>query len=280
MLFKNAISDVLLAGLISLMLTSCSVERKVARRFVAEADSTSMLVLFPSDIFVVNKKVENDEGSFLFSEAKSDTSLLRNSILLPLLNDEAILKPFKESFLKEIASYGFQVYDTSQMDRFMAIHHPSFILNVAQLELQEYLTSYEDAVTVGDDVYTKVIYLNGINVGVWFEVSPINDGENSKIPILFATHDLTDRWDGFFVQRFLTGEIEYRLEIDTLQPIDVVNFASYLGRLYAAYTFDYLLNREIRIKTPIQEQTDSYFRYDPFRKRFFVTDQDRFIELE
>lgn len=162
----------------------------------------------------------------------------------------------------------------------MAIQYHSRVLNVAQIELQEYFTSYEDAVTVDDQVYTKVIYLNGINIGSWFEISPINEVEKAKIPVLFATHDLTDRWNGYFVQRFLTGEIEYRLEIDSLQPDDVRNFAAYLGRLYAAYTFDYMLNREIKSKTPVQDQTDAFYRYDPYQKRLFVTETDKFIELE
>lgn len=280
MSFKKAFSGIFIAVTIALLLSACSVERQMGRKYIARADSTSFLVLFPAEVFVVNKKNENFDGSFLFSEAQKDTSLFRNSVVLPFLNDEAILKPFKESFVKELSNYGYRVYDTTQMDQFMAVDHHSRVLNVAQIELQEYLTSYEDAVTVDEQVYTKVIYLNGINIGSWFEISPINEVENAKIPVLFATHDLTDRWNGYFVQRFLTGEIEYRLEIDSLQPNDVLNFAAYLGRLYAAYTFDYMLNRDIKSKTPLQEQTESYYRYDPYQKRLFVTDQDKFIELE
>lgn len=280
MSFKKALSGIFIAVTIALLLSACSVERQMGRKYIARADSTSFLVLFPAEVFVVNKKNENFDGSFLFSEAQKDTSLFRNSVLLPFLNDEAILTPFKESFVKELSNYGYRVYDTTQMDQFMAVEHHSRVLNVAQIELQEYLTSYEDAVTVDEQVYTKVIYLNGINIGSWFEISPINEVEKAKIPVLFATHDLTDRWNGYFVQRFLTGEIEYRLEIDSLQPNDVFNFAAYLGRLYAAYTFDYMLNRDIKSKTPLQEQTESYYRYDPYQKRLFVTDQDKFIELE
>lgn len=278
--FKKAISGILLAVSLTLLLSACSVERQIGRKYIARADSTSFLVLFPAEVFVVNKKNENSDGSFLFSEAQKDTSLFRNSELLPFLNDESIIKPFKESFVQELSNYGFRVYDTTQMDQFMAIQYHSRVLNVAQIELQEYFTSYEDAVTVDDQVYTKVIYLNGINIGSWFEISPINEVEKAKIPVLFATHDLTDRWNGYFVQRFLTGEIEYRLEIDSLQPDDVRNFAAYLGRLYAAYTFDYMLNREIKSKTPIQDQTDAFYRYDPYQKRLFVTETDKFIELE
>lgn len=278
--FKKAISGILLAVSLTLLLSACSIERQIGRKYIARADSTSFLVLFPAEVFVVNKKNENSDGSFLFSEAQKDTSLFRNSELLPFLNDESIIKPFKESFVQELSNYGFRVYDTTQMDQFMAIQYHSRVLNVAQIELQEYFTSYEDAVTVDDQVYTKVIYLNGINIGSWFEISPINEVEKAKIPVLFATHDLTDRWNGYFVQRFLTGEIEYRLEIDSLQPDDVRNFAAYLGRLYAAYTFDYMLNREIKSKTPVQDQTDAFYRYDPYQKRLFVTETDKFIELE
>lgn len=89
--FKKAISGILLAVSLTLLLSACSVERQIGRKYIARADSTSFLVLFPAEVFVVNKKNENSDGSFLFSEAQKDTSLFRNSELLPFLNDESII---------------------------------------------------------------------------------------------------------------------------------------------------------------------------------------------
>jgi hypothetical protein len=261
--------------------TACSVERKIAKQYINKADSVSIMVLFPSNVFVVNEKATESRGSFLFAEAQQDTSLLNSSLLLPLLNDDSILQPFRTSFLKELKQYRFNVYELSQMEEFMKLSGKAYFLNIAQIELQEYLTVYEDAITVGEQVYTKSIYLNGINIGSWFEVSTVDskEGEN-YFPVLFATHDLTDRWNGYFTQKFLTGEIEYRLNIDTLTTADVKTFASYLGRLYGAYTFDYLMNKEITKKVPSQNRTDFYYRYDPYKQMIFITEEDKFVEIE
>ena len=75
MSFKKALSGIFIAVTIALLLSACSVERQMGRKYIARADSTSFLVLFPAEVFVVNKKNENFDGSFLFSEAQKDTSL-------------------------------------------------------------------------------------------------------------------------------------------------------------------------------------------------------------
>lgn len=128
-------------------------------------------------------------------------------------------------------------------------------------------------------MYTKQIYLTGFNLGAWFELSPINQTNAQHFPVLFATNDITDRWNGYFTQRFLTGEIQYKLTIDSLNVADIQRFAAYLGRLYAAYTFDYLMNVRINQQLPEEERGIHYYRYDPYEKRVFKTLSDRFTEL-
>ncbi|MBW7846764.1 MAG: hypothetical protein H3C41_01615 [Bacteroidales bacterium] len=258
---------------------SCSAGRKFARQYAASADSLSVMVLFPPNVFVVNKKQDFTQESFYFAEAMNDTSLFHNSVLLPLLSDEQLIAPFRTAYLTELSNYGFRVYDADKMEMFSSLTSPSLQVNVAQIEVQEYETEYEDAISVGSDVYTKQIYLTGFNLGAWFELSPINQTNAQHFPVLFATNDITDRWNGYFTQRFLTGEIQYKLIIDSLKVADVQQFVAYLGRLYAAYTFDYLMNARINQQLPEEERGIHYYRYDPYEKRVFTIETDRFTEL-
>ncbi len=265
--------------LLVIVATSCSIERQLAKNFVKQAKGMPVLVFFPPEIFVVNQKHDVNNESFLFSDAVQDTSLYRYSYLLPVLNEKELLGKFNGAFQHELANYGCKVYDTSSLEAFSRLESRSVQINVAQLELQEYLTSYEDAIPVGDDKYTKVIYINGINMAAWFELGFVNDSTNTNFPVLYASHDIYDRWNGYFTQRILTGEVQYKLEIDSLQKADVDAFAAYLGRLYAAYTFDYLMNAEITKSVPIERKTSFYYRYDPYSKTIFKTETDRFTEL-
>ncbi|GAB1417746.1 hypothetical protein MASR2M12_05110 [Bacteroidales bacterium] len=277
--FKTVFLRFSLVFLAALLMVSCSTGRKLARQYASNADSLSVLVLFPPSVFVVNKKQDVTQESFYFAETLSDTLLLQNSVLLPLLDDEQLLLPFQTAYLTEISRYGFKVYGAEKMDAFSSLNGPSLQINVAQIEVQEYETEYEDAISVGNDVYTKQIYLTGFNLGAWFELSPINQTNAQHFPVLFATNDITDRWNGYFTQRFLTGEIQYKLTIDSLNVADIQRFAAYLGRLYAAYTFDYLMNVRINQQLPEEERGIHYYRYDPYEKRVFKTLSDRFTEL-
>lgn len=121
------------------------------------------------------------------------------------MNEKELLGKFNGAFQHELANYGCKVYDTSSLEAFSRLESRSVQINVAQLELQEYLTSYEDAIPVGDDKYTKVIYINGINMAAWFELGFVNDSTNTNFPVLYASHDIYDRWNGYFTQRILTG---------------------------------------------------------------------------
>lgn len=277
--FQNHLIKLSVVCLAGILLFACNPGRKLGRQYAAKTDSLSVMVIFPPNVFVINEKHDQKRESFYFSEALKDTSLLRYSVLLPQLSNESLLEPFSKAYLAELRQYGFKVYDTGKMDEFLLQTGAALMVNLAQMEVQEYETTYEDAITVGSDVFTKTIYLTGFNIGAWFELSPINQPGGGSFPVLFATNDITDRWNGFFTQRFLTGEVQYRLNIDSLNMNDIHKFTAYLGRLYAAYTFDYLMNIDINKKLPEEERGKQYFRYDPYEKRVFTTITDRFTEL-
>lgn len=237
------------------------------------------MLLFPDQIFLVNSKSEAEIAPFFFSDAESDSTLLSETLVFPLTSNEELLNIFKLSMKNELQNYGLLVFTEDQMENFLQQDSNMFMLNVAQIELQEFTTMIEDAINVGEAIYTKDIWLNGLNMAVWVELNPTNEQPSQPI-VLFAENNLYDRYNGFFTQRFLTGEIDYRLTIDTITLQDARNFVQYLGRLYAAYTFDFLLNRKIERKIPEVHRSGKYLRYDPYRQMYFSTETDRFIILE
>lgn len=282
MIFKTATFRpfFLLSMMIIVLFSSCTVERKLANHFVKHTDKVAMMVLFPKEVFAVNEKAGKYPVSFFFEEAKQDTSLFRNTLILKELSDEKIINPFRSAYLNELKNYGFKVFEEGMMDDFLMVESDAFMMNLAQMEIQEYRTVYQDAIAVGETTYTKDIWLNGINIAAWFELSQFNTEFQVSPKVLFATHDQLDNYVGYFVQKFLSGEIEYRLTIDTMSIENVNSFTSYLGRLYAAYTFDYLMNNYIINNTAEAQRTNRYFRFDPYRRMFFFTEDDKFTELE
>lgn len=252
----------------------------MARQFVNNRSKIAVMVLFPQQVFLVNERNPKAPKSFTFSDATTDTSLLTQSLILKYLNDREIIQKFKDAYLGELRTFGLTVYEESAIYNFLSIQSNSFVMNVAQMEVQEFDTKKEDAITAHDKLYTKDIWLNGANVGAWFELNQVNASNQVKPNVLFATNDLIEEYNGYFVQKIFTGEIDYRLTIDSINKEKFLSFVQYLGRLYAGYTFDYLMNGFIRGNTAPEKQTDRYFRFDPYKRIYFVTENDKFTVLE
>lgn len=270
----------LLFLLITVLAPSCSIERKVAKQFVNDANRNTVMLLFPDQVFLVNSKKADKQPAFFFDDIQYDSTLIDETIVFAELDNDELLKAFKLSMTSELNNYGFKVFPESEMENFLMQDSNLFMVDVVQIELQEFTTLIEDAINVGEIIYTKDIWLNGLNMAVWIELNAANNKTFSQPRLLFAENNLYDRYDGFFTQRFLTGDIDYRLTIDTITANDAMVFIQYLGRLYAAYTFDFLMNHNIERAIPEVQRSGKYFRYDPYRKMFFNTDTDRFILLD
>lgn len=259
---------------------SCSPERNIARKYALRATEKSVLVLLPKEVWLVNQKSEYPKNSFTYAQALEDSRLLESTILLPQFNKQTILNLFGQSYLSELRKYGLNVFTEDQTEAFLKTDSSAYILNLAQMEIQEYYSPVEDEVLVGETVYTYDFAINGLNVGVWLEINKLNDLNLKKPVVLFATHDLLDRYDGYFTMKFMTGKIDYKLKVDTLTVERAKNFITYLGRLYAAYTFDYMMNDYTNQKLGPATTPRRYFRWDPFNKSLKATLNDRFILLE
>ena len=259
---------------------SCSAERKIARKYALKAEEKSVLVLLPNEVWFVNQKSEYPKNSFTFADAAEDSLLLENTFLLPQLNKLTILSLFGQSYISELRKYGLNVFTEDQTEIFLNADSSAYILNLAQLEIQEFYSPVEDEVLVGETIYTYDFTINGLNVGLWLEINRMNDVNLKKPQVLFATHDLFDKYEGYFTMKFMTGKIDYKLKVDTLNLEKAKNFISYLGRLYAAYTFDYMMNDYTNQKIGPAINPRRYFRWDPFNKSLKATVNDRFILLE
>lgn len=259
---------------------SCSAERKLARKYAIMARNKSVLVLLPTEVWLVNQKSDYPASSFTFSQAKQDVRLLENTLIFRNLSQASVLRLFGESYLSELSKYGLKVYTEDQTEAFLRADTSAYILNLAQLELQEYYSPVEDEVIVGETVYTYDFTINGLNLALWLEFNKVNDKNIKKPTVLFATHDLLDRYEGYFTMKFMTGKIDYKLKVDTMNIERARNFISYLGRLYAAYTFDYMMNDYVNRKLGPAVVQRRHFRWDPFNKNLKATINERFVPLD
>ncbi|MCK9452026.1 MAG: hypothetical protein M0Q90_10070 [Bacteroidales bacterium] len=264
----------------STVLGGCSAQKKLAKQYVEQSSEWGVLVLMPEHIFKFNERYDRDEkGMSQLSEFEKNQELLSQTLLMNTLNDSLVRVIFENAYLNTLRNYNVKVYTEPDFQDFYERDSLSWIVNVAQLELQEFIENYEDEDMFYGMSYLKVVPLNAINLAVWVEISQLNQS-NQEAKVYFTDQNLFDQLESEFIYDFYTSQVNYYYSIDSLKTQDIYDFAGFMGRLSASYTYDQILNNKLEYELPKTEAEILFYRYDPFAKRLFSTEFDRFILLE
>jgi hypothetical protein len=247
-------------------------ERKMAKIFVGKVSGIPVRVTPPPFLYKYNLKTAVLDTVFYKNNREKDSILWVHSDFIRKINDSVFIARFMAGYRSELMKYGFRM-----------ITHPSdsnyYRVQVAQVELEEQYYLFSDTAYYGNDVYVHRQKLNALDVSSWFTLKgPLVAEKNGKV--LFAENLLTDNVDGHFEIDPFSGNLKYLYTLDTLTVKKIYRYAQNLGRTYAGYTFDYLLNRFLTKNLPASHRSNRYWRYNPYRKKFFVAYDDRFIPLD
>jgi hypothetical protein len=264
--------------LLVLMLSACSVEKKLAKEFVKQGKQNSILMLAPDFIFKTNLKKDILDSLNILDESLFDSVLFANSSLLKEIDDEKFLDNYITGLEKELQVFGFNVFREDNTAEFMEVDSNAFIINIAQIEIAEDYYVYRDETRYYDNYFYHDHTLNSATVSSWFEISKINE-ENNDRQVYFAEDIIIDDVEGEFTLDLFSSEVKYFYTIDTLMPDELYDYAYLLGRTYGGYTFDLLLNQYLDEKLQ-RPSGDLYLRYDPNTRSFFSATEDRFIPLD
>ena len=257
---KSHAKTLLLFVLFSLFFSSCQMEKKLAEQFVAEQTQTRVAVYFPEQADV---KVE-------YNMQYGQTEVLQG------FSQNLFLDVMYEAYADMLRVYGLDVYIPDDIDN-VQVDSTHWLVMLSRMEISGRITEYEDYLFSDTDEFSYKHPLNTVNVASWFE---INDGEWR--PVQFCEHNLMDGFDSKADYSLWNGQIDYEYTIDTLTLTDVYNYAVYLGKLYAGYTYDYMMNSYVGAKTNnVNYYYNVMLRYNPYKKRlFYAEDGDMFIEID
>ena len=272
--FKTIISVIFLVAL-----ASCSPEKKLAVEFVSQANTKSMLVLTPDYLYKTNLKTYLMDSLGIADDESKDSLLLLHSKYLSNLDDSLFIANYILGYTKTLGDFGFRVFDEEQIEDFLTTDSNSFQVNIAQIELEETLYTFRDEVMVYDDYYYHDHNLNAVYVNSWFEIVNL-DEESTVQQIYFASDMITDMADGSFDYDIFGGKVMYMYNIDSLELKVLYDFAYRLGKQYAGYTFDLLLNDELNKKIDPDLRSSNYWRYNANDQFFYPATDDRFMPLD
>jgi hypothetical protein len=259
------------------ILSSCLPERKIATTYTSTQPGVNLLIFPPDVIFKYNHKGESIPGFDTLCDACKDSALWVNSRYVQKLNDSVLLENYMNNFISELRMFGFNVYLGDAIDSFMLRQEPqSYVLNLAQMQIDEYLYPLEDEEPFQDTVYYKRFDLNAIDISNWFELSKVNPTEKVRKTTLYTSHSAYDSFDGSFIIDQWSGSVRYRYKIDTIKIADINDMATYLGKKHASFVYDYFMNQYIVQHLPPGEMLQYYYHFNRFRKSVEPTDLDKF----
>lgn len=247
--------------LLVLALMGCQAELKLAKQYVAERPNIAAAVYFPEQADV---KVEYN------------TQYGKKTEVLDGFSQDLFLDVMYNVYAETMGDYGVMVYVPEDVNQ-VAVDSTHWLVMLSRMEISGRITEYEDYLFSDTDEFSYKHPLNTVNVASWFEV---NDGDWR--PVLFCEHNLMDGFDSYTDYSFWTHNLDYTYTVDTLKLQDVYNYAVYLGKLYAGYTYDYMMNSYVGAE--LQKKGYGYqimLRYDPYKKQLrYAEDEDYFIEIE
>jgi hypothetical protein len=257
LLFLSSLAAVLLH------LTSCNPERRLANNFVKKREPASILLLSPEFSYKYNFKVPDVENFDSLSKQTQDSLLFFNSELLQYIDDSLLITNYLRGLSSGLKSLGFNVFTTGTSENFVNRGSDGLIVNVAQLELEEFLDSISDNASFGDEEhYNYDLYITAVNINSWLELTRVNHQDSTLV--LYASNTLTDRFDGGFRYFPFTGEVKYDYTIDSLTVEDIHTSVISIGNLYAGLLFDYLMNDYILRNLATGTEPSKYYTWDRF----------------
>jgi len=263
----------------AILFSSCYPEYKLAKAYIESKPGFSILILPTNYIFKKNLKKENSGDTTGLTGWEIDSARMANSSFLKDISDSIFLETYINSMFNEFEALGFTVYTEHVLDSFLFFQKKAFLLNLAQLEIEENKTEFEDRGEVNGYVYYKSIDVDAINFNSWIELSTLNSDEEGR-RLFFASETIADIINGHFTQSLATGEIKYKYQSVEIDIDLIYKYAERLGQRYAGYTYDYLMNIYIAKNYPEGRKRNYYMHYNRLNNTLDPTTDDRFELME
>lgn len=214
--------SIIVVVLAAVLLASCGSEFKLAKSFTTQAQQTRVAVYFPETVQVT-----------LLPDGEGDYSEVLDSV-----NQNMFLDIMYAAYADGLRHCGMDVYIPEDQDH-IQIDSTHWLVILSNMEIQGMYSDYVDRLFDFLSEYEYTFALNTVNVASWFD---INDGQWH--PTVFDEHNLRDDFDSYITHSRETGT-QYHYNITPLKAADVYNYAVYLGKRYAEFTYDYMMNRYI-----------------------------------
>jgi hypothetical protein len=224
----------LLAGL---LMAACSPERKIARNYVDYHIGNGVMIVPLYELYKDNLTIRFDTAVH-YNTDQFDSIAWVQSCYIRRVSDSVFLTGFTNNLIEKLTADGYDVYMDGSSDVFLSLPDPKWIVQIAQLQLNEQHTVnyYELYPVSGGYPYTDSLRINKVSLSSWLDVSRANTGNKQVL----------------YLEGYIQDDLRSGVNFNLLD----------LGRKHAEFLFDYFMNDYIRENIPSGNVKRQYFRYD------------------
>ncbi len=247
-----------------LLLSGCSVERQLARKYVKNHKHNGIMIVPLYEMYKDNLSISYDT-LVEYSPEQFDSIAWAQSCFIQHVSDSIFLTRFTNSLIEELKASGFDVYVDGSSDLFLSLPDPKWVVQIAQLQINEdHRIEYYDMYSSETGEHFEEPYrINQVSLASWFDVSRANTGIKQT---LYLEGYIQDDFHTGIDFDLMQGSIGIYGDRDSIEINNVYQMADQSGKKHAELLFDYFMNDYIRDNLPSGIINREYFRYSRIPK--------------
>ncbi len=237
-------------------LAGCRSEYHMANSFLTKFDrqkkdaTEQIYVHLPRTVLHTNSALNAVEDFAQLSALQQDSVIATLTRILDKVNDSIFLSQFNQSLLYTLSRSNIPVVMVDDAARLPVADSQHFVLNILQLEAEEYLQkNYSDFSTRKGVYYHYKYDLRRFSSNVWLSFGDSN--------VYFKNYELGERFNGTITQLH-DNQATLQSHFDRIDVNDAYLAARTLGVLCGQLYIEQLINKHIA-----GDSTEYYYLYDP-----------------
>lgn len=266
----------LMLFLMSMVFVSCSPQKRLAYDFVNKTKGATVAFYVPKELKKINMRRDCDPSNIdlvtLDEEQLRDTIDARTRIVNKI-NDDIFLNVLYASFESTLKDYNLEIEYYDEDIEPDSLH---WIVDLSHIEIQEYVETLLSHCGVEDNI--DFFSSTAVNVASWFEIS---DGDTTKL--VFTEQNYSGYIEDCYYTLDSLKNLVPNVEMKHVSIDGFYDFAVILGRLYAGYCYDFIMNEYVKkamIRKEKEYDDDIYMRYDPYEMVIYFTRYDKMILMD
>lgn len=242
------------------MFCACTSSMEVANAYfdrVTNGDESKKVeqiyVCLPTEIIHTNQTLNQMDNFMRLSEKVQDSVIKANTRFLNQLDDDKFIDKFAKNLVYHLERFGIPVkvvFSESELPQ--AVDNKIFILDVVQIEAEEFVKQSRSEFTENDGTYYHYDYaLNGFSTNVWYKF-------NGKDDVYYRNFECMDAFSGK-IDKIQNKQASISGSFNRITMGDVYNTALRAGKTSGVLFAEKILNDYLNS----QGYNDYYYWYVP-----------------